>query len=246
MSLTAGRARRSPRWRWSSSTAGGWRRAGPGQRDLAGRDAGLRRLWDALPAHASSPPRAATSACPTGRWATPRSATSTSAPARSSSRTWRGSTTRSPTAASSRTRRCCAACERARRSPRGRLHLLGLVSDGGVHSGWEHIEAAIELAAQEGVPDLVVHAFTDGRDTLPHGGRGLPRGARALAARRRAAIGTVSGRYYAMDRDTPLGADQARLRRDRPRPGPARARAPPRRSRRPTSAARPTSSSSRR
>ena len=51
------------------------------------------------------------------------------------------------------------ACERARNSPRGRLHLIGLVSDGGVHSGWEHIEACIELAAREGVPDLVLHAL---------------------------------------------------------------------------------------
>src|SRR6476660_24030 len=64
-----------------------------------------------------------------------------------------------------------AACERARDGS-GRLHLFALVSDGGVHSGWEHIEAAIELAAQEGVPDVVFHAFTDGRDTLPHGGKG--------------------------------------------------------------------------
>ncbi len=94
-----------------------------------------------------------------------------------------------------------AACERARNSPRGRLHLLGLVSDGGVHSGWEHIEAAIELAAQEGVPDLVFHAFTDGRDTLPHGGREyLAELERWLRSAGR--IGTVSGRYYAMDRDT--------------------------------------------
>ncbi len=94
-----------------------------------------------------------------------------------------------------------AACERARESPRGRLHLLGLVSDGGVHSGWEHIEACIELAAQEGVPDLVVHAFTDGRDTLPHGGREyvaeLERWLRQAGR-----IATVCGRYYAMDRDT--------------------------------------------
>jgi 2,3-bisphosphoglycerate-independent phosphoglycerate mutase len=94
-----------------------------------------------------------------------------------------------------------AACERARRSPRGRLHLLGLVSDGGVHSGWEHIEACIELASQEGVPDIVFHAFTDGRDTLPHGGRTyvaeLERWLRQAGR-----IGTVSGRYYAMDRDT--------------------------------------------
>ena len=77
------------------------------------------------------------------------------------------------------------ACERARKSPRGRLHLVGLVSDGGVHSGWEHIEACIELAAREGVPDLVVHAFTDGRDTLPDGGAGYVAEARALAAQRR-------------------------------------------------------------
>jgi 2,3-bisphosphoglycerate-independent phosphoglycerate mutase len=94
-----------------------------------------------------------------------------------------------------------AACERARNSPRGRLHLLGLVSDGGVHSGWEHIEATIELAAQEGVPDVVFHAFTDGRDTLPHGGKGyveeLERWLRAAGR-----VATVSGRYYAMDRDT--------------------------------------------
>jgi 2,3-bisphosphoglycerate-independent phosphoglycerate mutase len=93
------------------------------------------------------------------------------------------------------------ACDRARRSPRGRLHLLGLVSDGGVHSGWEHLEAAIELASQEGVADLVFHAFTDGRDTLPHGGRGyLAELERWL--RQAGRIATVGGRYYAMDRDT--------------------------------------------
>jgi 2,3-bisphosphoglycerate-independent phosphoglycerate mutase len=93
------------------------------------------------------------------------------------------------------------ACDRARRSPRGRLHLLGLVSDGGVHSGWEHLEAAIELATQEGVPDVVFHAFTDGRDTLPHGGAGyLEELERWL--HRAGRVGTVGGRYYAMDRDT--------------------------------------------
>jgi 2,3-bisphosphoglycerate-independent phosphoglycerate mutase len=94
-----------------------------------------------------------------------------------------------------------AACERARKSPRGRLHLLGLLSDGGVHSGWEHIEAMIELASHEGVPDLVFHAFTDGRDTLPHGGQTyLSELERWL--RHAGRIATVSGRYYAMDRDT--------------------------------------------
>jgi len=93
-----------------------------------------------------------------------------------------------------------AACDEARRSPRGRLHLVGLVSDGGVHSGWTHIEALIELAAQEGVPDLVVHALTDGRDTLPTSAAGyideLERWLRHAGR-----IGTVGGRYYGMDRD---------------------------------------------
>ena len=94
-----------------------------------------------------------------------------------------------------------AACECACRSPRGRLHLLGLVSDGGVHSGWEHIEAAIELATQEGVPDVVFHAFTDGRDTLPHGGAGYVEELERWLYRA-GRVGTVSGRFYAMDRDT--------------------------------------------
>ncbi len=93
-----------------------------------------------------------------------------------------------------------AACEAARAGPRGRLHLMGLVSDGGVHSGWEHIEGCIELAAQEGVPDLVVHAFTDGRDTPPTGGAGYIRELERWL-RHAGSVGTVSGRYYAMDRD---------------------------------------------
>src|SRR4051794_10657367 len=65
-----------------------------------------------------------------------------------------------------------AACEAAKASPRGRLHLMGLVSDGGVHSGWRHVEACIRLAQRMEVPDIVVHAFTDGRDTLPNAGPG--------------------------------------------------------------------------
>lgn len=93
------------------------------------------------------------------------------------------------------------ACRRAVDSPRGRLHLIGLVSDGGVHSGWEHLEAAIELASQEGVPDLVFHAITDGRDTLPNGGaRYVEELERWLRSAGR--VGTVGGRYYGMDRDT--------------------------------------------
>jgi 2,3-bisphosphoglycerate-independent phosphoglycerate mutase len=93
-----------------------------------------------------------------------------------------------------------AACERARNSPRGRMHLIGLVSDGGVHSGWSHIEACIELAAREGVPDLVLHAFTDGRDTLPRSAPGYIQEVERWL-RQAGRITTVSGRYYAMDRD---------------------------------------------
>ena len=93
------------------------------------------------------------------------------------------------------------ACRAAKASPRGRLHLMGLVSDGGVHSGWAHIEALIELAAREGVPDVVVHAFTDGRDTLPDSAGGYLQQLEGwLDGRGR--VGTVSGRYYAMDRDS--------------------------------------------
>ena len=55
------------------------------------------------------------------------------------------------------------------------MHLIGLVSDGGVHSSIEHLQALIKLAAELGVEDLVLHAFTDGRDTLPQSGEGLPR-----------------------------------------------------------------------
>lgn len=92
------------------------------------------------------------------------------------------------------------ACARARSGPRGRLHLCGLVSDGGVHSGWEHIEACVELAAREGVPDPVVHAFTDGRDTSPSTAPGyLEELGRWL--RHAGRVGTVCGRYWAMDRD---------------------------------------------
>jgi 2,3-bisphosphoglycerate-independent phosphoglycerate mutase len=83
----------------------------------------------------------------------------------------------------------------------GRLHLLGLVSKGGVHSGWEHLRASIELAAAEGVPDVVLHAFTDGRDTLPDSGAGYVDEAEGWLRSAGGRVGTVGGRYYAMDRD---------------------------------------------
>jgi 2,3-bisphosphoglycerate-independent phosphoglycerate mutase len=84
-----------------------------------------------------------------------------------------------------------------------RVHLLGLVSDGGVHSGWKHLDALIALAAELGGPDLVVHAFTDGRDTLPSAGAGyLASVERWLRSGGHGRVGTVVGRYFAMDRDS--------------------------------------------
>lgn len=83
-----------------------------------------------------------------------------------------------------------------------RVHLVGLVSDGGVHSGWDHLQALIALGKQLGVPDLVVHAFTDGRDTSPSGGRDYLAQVQAWCnASGQARIGTVIGRYFGMDRD---------------------------------------------
>jgi 2,3-bisphosphoglycerate-independent phosphoglycerate mutase len=79
-----------------------------------------------------------------------------------------------------------------------RLHLLGLVSDGGVHSSLEHLGALVELAQREGVEDIVVHAFTDGRDTAPDSGAGHLAEVDSWEGAR---VATVSGRYYAMDRD---------------------------------------------
>jgi 2,3-bisphosphoglycerate-independent phosphoglycerate mutase len=79
-----------------------------------------------------------------------------------------------------------------------RVHLLGLVSDGGVHSSLAHVRALIALGHSLAVQDLVVHAFTDGRDTLPHAGAGyMAELDRTPGAR----VGSVIGRYWAMDRD---------------------------------------------
>ena len=84
-----------------------------------------------------------------------------------------------------------------------RVHFIGLVSEGGVHSADRHLKALIELAASEGVEDLVIHAFTDGRDTSPTSGAkclaDVERWSEAAGVGR---IGSVIGRYFAMDRDT--------------------------------------------
>ena len=83
----------------------------------------------------------------------------------------------------------------------GRVHLLGLVSDGGVHAAQEHLHALVELAAERGA-EAVTHAFTDGRDTPPTSAVEYLRRLEAHADRCGTGdVATVSGRYYAMDRD---------------------------------------------
>jgi 2,3-bisphosphoglycerate-independent phosphoglycerate mutase len=83
-----------------------------------------------------------------------------------------------------------------------RVHLIGLVSDGGVHSSDRHLRALIELGARWEVPDVVIQAFTDGRDTSPTGGaRYLAQVEEWCRDAGNARVGSVVGRYYAMDRD---------------------------------------------
>ncbi|MCL9812692.1 2,3-bisphosphoglycerate-independent phosphoglycerate mutase [Natranaeroarchaeum aerophilus] len=83
----------------------------------------------------------------------------------------------------------------------GRVHFMGLVSDGGVHSSQEHLHALIEMAAEHGV-EATTHAFMDGRDTAPHGGEGYLEDLEAtIDEHGTGQVATVTGRYYAMDRD---------------------------------------------
>ena len=82
-----------------------------------------------------------------------------------------------------------------------RLHLLGLVSDGGVHSHYDHMIALANAAKAVGVQEIFVHAFTDGRDTSPTGGREFLKHCQEELRKSGAQIVTVVGRYFAMDRD---------------------------------------------
>ena len=81
------------------------------------------------------------------------------------------------------------------------LHLLGLVSDGGVHSHIRHLKAIVDTCLNEGLKDVYIHAFTDGRDTDPKSGLGFIRELQGHLDRTTGQIATVSGRYFAMDRD---------------------------------------------
>jgi 2,3-bisphosphoglycerate-independent phosphoglycerate mutase len=83
-----------------------------------------------------------------------------------------------------------------------RVHLVGMVSDGGVHSGFEHLGALIRLAGELGTADLVLHCFTDGRDTSPTSGAGYLAALEDWCRREGTGrVASVVGRYYAMDRD---------------------------------------------
>jgi 2,3-bisphosphoglycerate-independent phosphoglycerate mutase len=105
--------------------------------------------------------------------------------------------------------------------PGGRLHLFGLLSDGGVHSSLGHLFALIEAAHQDEIP-VVVHAFLDGRDTPPKSAGGyIDQLEHVLDGGKKGVIGTLSGRYWAMDRDKRWDrvhkAFQAIVRGDAPR-----------------------------
>jgi 2,3-bisphosphoglycerate-independent phosphoglycerate mutase len=91
--------------------------------------------------------------------------------------------------------------EALEKSKSSRLHLIGLVSDGGVHSHQDQLIAMVKLANQAGVKDIFIHAITDGRDTSPTGGQAYLSKVEDEAAQCGAHIATVIGRYFAMDRD---------------------------------------------
>ncbi len=82
------------------------------------------------------------------------------------------------------------------------LHLMGLVSNGGVHSSMKHLEALCEMAAKYEIEKIVIHAFTDGRDCDPKSGKKFIEELELNIQHTKAKIGTLIGRYYAMDRDT--------------------------------------------
>jgi 2,3-bisphosphoglycerate-independent phosphoglycerate mutase len=86
--------------------------------------------------------------------------------------------------------------------PDGRLHFMGLLSDGGVHSLQKHLHSLIEIARGKGVKEIFVHCFLDGRDTSPTSGADFTADLQSHLRQTGAGlIATVTGRYYAMDRD---------------------------------------------
>lgn len=92
------------------------------------------------------------------------------------------------------------ALEYARREGK-KVHFMGLLSDGGVHSHIYHLEGLIAAAQEAGCEDVLVHAFMDGRDTDPHGGKQYLARLEQFLENRPARLASIIGRYYAMDRD---------------------------------------------
>lgn len=91
---------------------------------------------------------------------------------------------------------------KAKSNPKRKIHLMGLVSDGGVHSSLEHLIALCEIFKEEGLDDRVfIHAFTDGRDTDPHNGVNYIETVCSSTSFGKAKLATICGRYFAMDRD---------------------------------------------
>lgn len=85
----------------------------------------------------------------------------------------------------------------------GRLHLCGLVSDGGVHSHINHLLALLKVFKELGVPHVFIHFYGDGRDTSPTSGvKYLEQLLKYLKESNYGELATITGRYYAMDRDT--------------------------------------------
>ena len=82
------------------------------------------------------------------------------------------------------------------------LHLMGLLSDGGVHSHIDHLKGLLKLAKQRGLEKVYVHAFMDGRDVAPGSGKDFVEELeKSMAEIGIGKIATIGGRYYAMDRD---------------------------------------------
>ena len=81
------------------------------------------------------------------------------------------------------------------------VHLIGLTSDGGVHSHINHLIELIKIYDEKNIPNIFIHAFTDGRDVDPHSGINFIRNLEKITKKTSAKIATIIGRYYAMDRD---------------------------------------------
>lgn len=87
------------------------------------------------------------------------------------------------------------------RENKKKVHYIGLVSDGGVHSHIDHLKGLCRIAAEKGIEEFYVHAFMDGRDTDPNGGYGYLKELQTTLNQTGGKIASVIGRYYAMDRD---------------------------------------------